>query len=74
MSTLEKLPTDIVLTRKERSTAVLFIVPNEKDPDRPHFAVSIDAESEEKATDFLLSTLKANDIGYDEVTRTTKWQ
>lgn len=74
MATLSKLPNDIVIEDKGSSKTVSFTVFDSVDKKKLLFSAGIDANTEGLATDMLLATLKANDIGYDEITRKTKWQ
>lgn len=74
MDTLSKLPVD---SKIEETTGNRFVVSFEtqtKNLDgEPMFACEINGIDREGALQRLLATLKANDIEYNEETRTLKW-
>lgn len=74
-STIEqKLPIDIVVEAVAEKTSASYATTTLNKEGFPMFGASIVCSDPEEAKRLLLATLKANDAGYDEVTRKTKWQ
>lgn len=76
--TKENLPKETTFEKVEidgkEHTKAMYASTELGDDGLPMFACSIIHTDPEIAAQMLLKTMKANDVGYDEVTRKMRWQ